>query len=442
MASNLNTSRTNRFSLVNIVGGTFISNVENLGPSTTVNMTGGNWTGTDQGGFTTINILSSPATALIETSMSNAGGLTKTFNVQDEASAIDLQLSGGIGSGNVIKAGTGTMVMAAASGYTGTTTVNAGTLDFANRMSLYSSTQANWTDAKLILNSGATAAFRVGAAKQNGIDIEFTTPDLDNLKVLGTASGGFKNGSSLGLDTTSGDFTYNSDIGNTNGGANSIGFKKLGANTLTLGGTNTYTGATTVTAGTLLVNGSIAGSTTTVSGPGTLGGAGGTTGAVIVNSGGTLSPGASPGLLNTGSVTLNSASIFKLEIDSGASSSDLDSITGNLTLAGDDSVVLSITDLGATPITSGTFTFIIYSGNYSGGLFRVGGNVISDYDSSTNPNSTTFTISGNTYRLDYNAGASQNSVVLLAVPEPSAALALLSGLGLLGGTQRLRRRRL
>ena len=48
-------------------------------------------------------------------------------------------------------------------------------------------------------------------------------------------------------NASGGNFTYGGVISNTNGGANSVGLKKLGTNTLTLTQTNTYTGATHIT---------------------------------------------------------------------------------------------------------------------------------------------------------------------------------------------------
>lgn len=99
------------------------------------------------------------------------------------------------------------------------------------------------------------------------------------------------------------------------------------------GGTsNTYTGTTTVTAGTLIIAGSIT-STSVVSGSGDLRLAGGTvagvtvgsggrltgsgtTGAVVVNSSGTLAIGNSPGTMTSnGDLTLNSGSFSDFEIN-------------------------------------------------------------------------------------------------------------------------------
>ena len=83
---------------------------------------------------------------------------------------------------------------------------------------------------------------------------------MDTLKDLGATC--WAAGSVLGIDTSNGDFTYGSGIGDA--GANSRGLTKLGANTVTLTGTNSYTGPTTVAAGTLKLQDTGAGLTQTL----------------------------------------------------------------------------------------------------------------------------------------------------------------------------------
>src|SRR5437667_1179058 len=122
---------------------------------------------------------------------------------------------------------------------------------------------------------------------------------------IGSLAGGgnlFMNGSNTltaGGDNTSTTF---SGVYQNSGAAALI---KAGTGALTLSGVNTYTGATTVNAGTLAVTGSIV-SPVTVNSGGTLGGTGTINNTVTVNSGGTLSPGTSPGIINTGNLSLTS----------------------------------------------------------------------------------------------------------------------------------------
>ncbi len=224
-----------------------------------------------------------------------------TFNAQSGTLKNLAELNGG---GGLNKTTTDTLFMDGVNSYTGTTTVTAGTLQFLKETALYNNTQANWTDTNIVVGFNATAAFNVGGTG------EFTSADVDVIKSLGTTTGGFKDGSSLGLDTTNaigGSFTYGGVIADTNGGVNWVGFEKMGANILVLTGTSTYSGATTVAAGTLQVGdattGALAGTgSVTVSTGGTLSGSGSIAGSTVISSGAFLAPGV--GATNTSNQTL------------------------------------------------------------------------------------------------------------------------------------------
>ena len=106
---------------------------------------------------------------------------------------------------------------------------------------------------------------------------------------------------------------------------------KAGAGTLILTGNSNYTGATTVNAGTLSVNGSIASSALTVNAGGTIGG-NGMIGNTTIN-GGTLSPGNSIGTLTVqGNLVLTSAAAYIVEVSPTAA--DRTNVTGTASLAG------------------------------------------------------------------------------------------------------------
>lgn len=108
---------------------------------------------------------------------------------------------------------------------------------------------------------------------------------------------------------------------------------QMGRGTTVLTATHTYTGDTTVAAGKLIVDGSIAGSHTTVLNGGTLGGHG-TLGDTTVRAGGTHAPGNSIGTQTvTGNYVLDAGAILEIEIN-GAGQSDKIVVSGTVDLTG------------------------------------------------------------------------------------------------------------
>ena len=133
------------------------------------------------------------------------------------------------------------------------------------------------------------------------------------------------------------------------------GLTKQGAGTLTLNGASNYSGTTTVEAGALVVNGSIAGSTTSVNSGATLSGTG-SLGNVYIASGGTMAPGNSPGSITTGFFVLADGAHFQLELGGeGEGESDQVHTGGLVYLEGD----LQISLYGAYAPVIGDKFFII-----------------------------------------------------------------------------------
>ena len=250
-----------------------------------------------------------------------AGGVSIGSGATLQFSSSAAQTLSGIisGAGALTKdtSAASTLTLSGANTYSGVTTVSAGILEFQNQNSLYNGSTASWTASNIVVASGATLALAYGGSGQ------FTSANIQTLAALGSASGGFKDGAFLGIDTGSGSQTYANVIANPNSGANALGLAKLGANTLTLTGANTYSGATTISAGTLQI------------------GAGGASGS-----------------LGTGGVTDNGALVFNL---SGALS-----VAGNISGSG----TLSQSGTGTTTL-SGANT---YSGgtNINAGTLNAG----------------------------------------------------------------------
>jgi len=180
----------------------------------------------------------------------SGGSRTLTVNIGSNVAGKSVTLSGplteSVAGSSLTKAGTGELIISGVSAYTGVTAVTAGRLRLGKNYSLYNNNAASWTDTNIVVSPNATLALRVGGFS------EFTAANVASLSGLGTATGGFLAGSFIGLDTSSGNFTYANSIANTNAGANSLGLVKLGANSLTLSAANSYTGLTFIGGGTLV----------------------------------------------------------------------------------------------------------------------------------------------------------------------------------------------
>jgi len=108
--------------------------------------------------------------------------------------------------------------------------------------------------------------------------------------------------------------------------------EKIGAGALILAAANTYTGPTTVSAGTLVVNGSIASSAVTVNSGATLSGTG-TVGGLTINSGGTFAPSNSLGTMTVaGNLAFQSGALYLVQVTPSTASST--NVTGSAALAG------------------------------------------------------------------------------------------------------------
>lgn len=197
---------------------------------------------------------------------------------------------GGIISGSfgVTKAGAGTALYNAVNTYTGATSVNAGTLQIGVNNAIAS-------------NSAVTVA--------SGATLNLNGNNDTVASVAGAGSitlGG-------GTLTTGGSGTSTSLSGVISGSGGSL--SKAGSGTFTLSGDNTYTGATTINGGTLLVNGSQPSSNVTVN-AGTILGGTGTVKEISVSGSGTVSPGVSPGILNArDNVALSADGTFRVELN-------------------------------------------------------------------------------------------------------------------------------
>ena len=338
------TTKTGNLTVTGTKIGSSITFMANVGP--TVNITGGTiqigGTGTKSGIYNASsgnNTVSTPLTinsTVSSISISNSGagtlktsnvtglastGTTQTVNIGTSSGAITLNgafadsAAGGKVALNFNSSGAGITTLQVAGSYTGGTTFTAGT--------------AVVTDATIMPTSGGVT-FNGGTLQLKVGTGGWTTGQIDTLLGLATKTSG-----NLGLDTTNGDLTQWTNFSTSNLGG--LGLTKVGANTLILDQNNSYTGATTITTGTVQV------------------GSGGSTGSLGSSSGVSLAGNTTLLFNRTGSLT------FTGNI-TGSPTTAAVTITGglNLTLSGTNNF------LGALNVQNGTISFTDWNNNLTG----------------------------------------------------------------------------
>lgn len=360
-----------------------------------------------------------------------------TFNQTSGETRIGLSTAG---SGTLTVSGSGVanlgvVKLSYANNGTGTMNLNGGTT----------------TVQRIEKSSGGNAVvnFNGGVLKAKANEVAF----LGGLNSANVLAGGAK------IDTNGFDVTVNQALlaGTGNGG-----LTKSGTGKLTLTGVSTYTGTTSVESGTLAVTGTgsfnastqinvasgatldvtaatgfTIGSAQTLSGPGTVAGA--------MTVAGTLSPGSSPGTLNTGSQTWSNGGDYNFQMlnTTGVTGTgwDLVSITGTLNLASlaGNGFNINLWTLASTgPDVNGNALNFDNTQNQSWTIASASGGITGFNAANFVINTSAFNGTGGwTNGLNggnFSLGTSGNNLVLNfnAVPEPGAALLVaLSGLGLL-----------
>ncbi|EHO2963659.1 autotransporter outer membrane beta-barrel domain-containing protein [Salmonella enterica] len=287
------------------------------------------------------------------------------------------------GSGQVVKSGDETLTLSGANSYTGGTTISGGTLVATNVEALGTGDVTN--NATLELNTGGTFDNAISGSGQ----VVKSGDDVLTLSGANSYSGGTlisdgtlvaSNVEALGTGDVTDDATLELNTGgtfdNAIGGSGNV--VKSGADTLTLSGSNSYTGGTTISGGTLVASnvealgtGDVTNNATlelntggdfinNIGGTGrveksgddtlTLSGSNTYTGGTLIN-GGTLVA-SNVEALGTGDVTDNAT----LALNTGGTFDNAISGSGQVVKSGDETLTLSGTNsyTGGTTISGGT----------------------------------------------------------------------------------------
>ena len=293
----------------------------------------------------------------------------------------------------------GAMTVAGQGGYTATMSVNAGS----------AFTYAGSSTIKINPGSGGFGYLYIDGMFTTSQGFETTvvggTIYLVTLRNGGTLklsssitdlTNGATNKTQFALGSGGGIIDTNSHSASLSKGITGTGFglTKAGAGTLTLGGTNSYTGTTEVAGGTLAGTGA-AGSM------------------VSVDAGATLAPGAGIGTYACAGATFASGSTLAIEINSSSATADKLAASGAVNISG---ASVSFADIGGGVIVAGTKLVLIdYSATTLNGTF-------SGYAEGAS-----ISLGSNTFTLSY-ADASKVTLTSTTVASPYDAWAMSKGL--------------
>jgi autotransporter-associated beta strand protein len=279
-------------------------------------------------GDTSVGTLDGTNTA----SVSIAGGKVLTVNSGSFAGSLT-------GGGSLVKSTGGSLTLSGvgAGNYVGTTTVDAGTLEFTQNVTLLGQVTNNSTlnfvgAGTTTLTGGLTGSGTTTFSGNGSITSRSGTGVVNFLgnvaiaNVTGSGDLNIASGKSLTIQqgVYSGSITGSGDLVKTTGGE------------LELIGSSSNYGATVVQAGLLTVNSDVTTSGVTVAAGASLGGSGTINGNVVVN--GFLAPGNSPGILTVnGTETLANNSTFQAEIGgttagTGNNFHDQSNVNGNVVI--------------------------------------------------------------------------------------------------------------
>ncbi|HWX20326.1 MAG TPA: LamG-like jellyroll fold domain-containing protein [Candidatus Binatia bacterium] len=329
--------------------------------------------------------------------LSSSGGALNLSGVSTLTANADATISAYLkGSGQLTKAGPGTLTLTAANTNSGPVIVNGGTLVATvscwytpraigsgsltinnGALAEFTATHGFGADAggrSATLNAGTlqfdhenyvngltlTAGSVIGAGEFRALGVTYTVNASPNLSVISTPIN-FYGSPTFNVAKGSGavDLLVSGNI-SVNGACN---FTKTGTGLLVLTGTDTNS-ATTVSGGTLQVDGTLNTPGITVQNTATLAGNGTLNAAVTIQNGGTLAPGdgALGALFCSRTVSLAGKSLLEISKVPTGLTNDLLSVAGTLTCGGS----LTVTNIGSNALALGDSFKLFNAGAYAG----------------------------------------------------------------------------
>ncbi|MGO4675474.1 autotransporter domain-containing protein [Bosea sp. 2YAB26] len=263
------------------------------------------------------------------------------------------------GTGGLTKVGANSQDLYGVNSYSGPTTVSGGMLRIALGGTLLNSRQINISGGAAFDAVSSNALSPQAVVTLSGANTSFRINGDQSIGALSGTAGAqviFGAGRTLTVGGNNADSTFAGNVGSDGHGS----LIKTGTGGFTLSGASSYTGSTTVDGGTLVVNGSIAASSgVTLNAGGTLGGSGTVPGVTVT--GGTLSPGNSPGTLTvSGNLMMDAVSTYRAEVQGPLA--DRINVSGTAALAG----TLQIVPLGQTFRFNSPYTLLSAAGGRSG----------------------------------------------------------------------------
>ena len=291
----------------------------------------------------------------------NAGTLGSGLVVDNAALAFNrsdvLKVSNNItGTGWVIQSGSGTLVLAGSNSYSGGTMINHGTLQVGNASALGNASSA------LTINGGE-------------LDLYGQSVTVGSLN--GSAGAVITSGTAGSVTLTVNQGTDATYAGVIQDGSGTVALSKLGAGTLTLTGSNSYSGATIVDGGVLTI-------TQYLKSPNLLVGNSGTS-ALNINGGTVTDVEGTIGLGNdaNGTVTLTSGTWTNTDnVYVGYSNTGTLNINGGTVTSGFGYIALSGSTSGIVNVTSGTWANSgdLLVGKSGTGTLNISGGTVTNSD--------------------------------------------------------------